>query len=88
MAKRFKDALQIAQGAGNMVAIARSLHEACKECMYEGLGTEQVWADPAVRLIVHQMAHLTNQHEISSSLLAFSALEDQCRQRSMKGETA
>lgn len=55
--KRFALALQIDQGASNMVPLSRVLHESTQECLDENVAPQK---DPAVRLIVHQMAHLTD----------------------------
>jgi hypothetical protein len=60
---RFRDALAIDGGAGNLVAIANSFAKACKEAMDEERSTEAVWRDPAVRLIVNQMVYLTKVGE-------------------------
>lgn len=61
MTKRFANALAIQEGACNPSGIALALHEACKECLAEGV---QQRTDPAVRLITHQLAHLMNIAEI------------------------
>jgi len=53
--KRFKQAIMIDSGASNMIPIARALHEAAQECLIESVPSQN---DPAMRLIVHQMAHL------------------------------
>lgn len=53
---RFKDALEIDQGACNLTPISYALHTATKEVIDVQQGSSD--KDPAVRLIVHQMAHL------------------------------
>lgn len=55
MSKRHRDATLIADGACNPSGIARSLVEACDECRAEGA---DVRTDPAVYLIVSQLAYL------------------------------
>jgi hypothetical protein len=74
---RFKDALEIQQGASNMIAISRTLVRAIEQWRDERpLGT--IEADPAVRLIVHQMAHLCAVDEINTGLFTYSQLTDEC----------
>ena len=55
MAKRHQDALYISAGACNPSGMANSLVSACKECINEGV---QQQTDPAVRLIVSQIAYI------------------------------
>lgn len=78
MAKRFKDALFIQQGACNPSGIAHSLVNACKECLDEGVSQRE---DPAVRLIVHQLAFLCNIGEIDDGINTYSALTRACEER-------
>lgn len=56
---RFKDAQAIQGGACNPIAIANSLVEAIAQCRAENMDTDAINSDPAVQLIVHQLAHLT-----------------------------
>jgi hypothetical protein len=58
MANRFANALAIQLGACNPSGIAHSILDACKECREEGFGTSEICMDPAVRLMVHQLAFL------------------------------
>lgn len=60
MAKRHKDALGIQMGACNPSGIAHSLVAACSEIRAEPdhRGTDQITSDPAVRLMVHQLAFI------------------------------
>jgi len=64
---RFWDADAIQQGACNPSGIARSLVKAIDEARADPgimvIGTDGVRADPAVRLIVHQLAFLMNTIE-------------------------
>jgi hypothetical protein len=55
MAKRHADALMIQTGACNPSGIAHSIIEACREVRQE---RGDVCADPAVRLMVHQLAYI------------------------------
>ncbi|HEV2225028.1 MAG TPA: hypothetical protein VGR84_18700 [Candidatus Acidoferrales bacterium] len=63
MAQRHKDALMISDGACNPSGIAHSLVAACKECIDSGTSQD---SDPAVRLIVYQLAFLTIGEPISA----------------------
>jgi hypothetical protein len=73
---RHDNALLIQQGACNPAGIARSLVEACDECLKEGVSQRE---DAAVRLIVHQLAHLMAVSQIDASLTEYSRLTDECR---------
>lgn len=55
-ARRFSDALGIQQGACNPSGIVHSLANACRECIAAGIPQQ---SDPAVRLMVHQLAYIT-----------------------------
>lgn len=76
MATRFQDALLIQQGACNPSGVTHALLNACKECIEEGTSQR---TDPAVRLIVHQLAHLCNIDQINDSLLEYAYLTDYCK---------
>ena len=78
MTKRFNDALMIQQGACNPSGIARTLVAACKECLDEN-GDQR--NDPAIRLIVHQLAYLCNVAEFDSSLTAYGKATEACESR-------
>lgn len=57
--RRHSDALAIAAGACNPSGIAHSILDACREIRAEpGTGTAQITGDPAVRLMVHQLAFI------------------------------
>ena len=64
MAKRHSAALFIAQGACNPSAIAHSIVEACREMRAEPghQGTAQITSDPAIKLMVHQLAFICGVH--------------------------
>ena len=55
MSKRHSDALAIWEGACNPSGIARSIHEACKECIAENSSQRE---DAAVKLMVAQLAYV------------------------------
>ena len=74
--KRFRDALAIQAGAVNPSGIARSLAAACKECLDNGVDQR---TDPAVRLIVHQLAFICNVRELDESMTAYGVASDICR---------
>ena len=67
-ANRFYDAYMIQQGACNPAGIARALVTACDQAMADHQSTDRVRNDPAVRLIVHQLAFLTNSTEYDQQL--------------------
>lgn len=56
---RFADAIAIQQGACNPIAIVNSLKKGIDEVRGDRLlPTQEILGDPALRLIVHQLAHL------------------------------
>jgi hypothetical protein len=59
MAKRHEDALAISNGACNPSGIALSIVDACREARAEGKTAHE---DAAVRLMVHQLAFISNIH--------------------------
>jgi hypothetical protein len=72
MPQRFKDAALIQEGAVNPIGMARSLVAACKECLDEGVQQD---TDPAVRLIVHQIAFICRVSEFDSPVAYSNALQ-------------
>lgn len=54
--KRHNDALMIQQGASNPSGIAYSIIEACQELREQPGFKGQLSTDPAIRLMVHQLA--------------------------------
>lgn len=59
MAQRHQDALNVTAGACNPIAIANAIVRASREITDQpGKGTDDVGKDPAVRLMVHQLAYL------------------------------
>lgn len=73
--KRFQDAIHIQQGACNIRAIARALANAADEAAHAG---QQPKDDPAVRLIVHQLAFLCGAGEIDDDMTLYGRLVDAC----------
>lgn len=80
--KRASDALAIQEGACNPLGITNSLirHMTAMSRAPESKGTSEILADPACRLIVHQLAFLFNVDEINDGLLTYSALTKKCRE--------
>lgn len=58
MSKRHRDALAIQGGACNPSGIAHSILDACREIRAEPGGGGDITKDPAVRLMVHQLAFI------------------------------
>ena len=72
---RHRDALAIVEtGACNPSGITHTLSQACRQIIAEG-GSQ--CADPAVRLIVHQLAFLVNANHIDPA--EYGRLLDACR---------
>ncbi len=78
MSKRHRDAIQIQQGACNPVAISRALVSAIDEARAENLDTDGICADPAVRLICHQLAFLLKTENINDSITEYDHLLTEC----------
>lgn len=78
MAKRHSDALAIQMGACNPSGIAHSVIEACREMREANAGTAEICRDPAVRLMVHQLAFLCGVREIDDSLMLYADLTKAC----------
>lgn len=75
MAKRHRDALLIQEGACNPCGIAHSLVEACREVIAER-GDQR--NDPAVRLIIHQLAYLVGV-PTDETMTDYAAWTDACK---------
>ena len=58
MTKRHNDAIAISDGACNPHAIARSLVRALDECRSANFDTDATTHDPAIQLIVSQLAYI------------------------------
>jgi len=75
---RFADAVFIQAGACNPSGVARALVRAINACLDEKMDTNTVRADPAVRLICHQLAFLLGVPEIDDAPLVYCHLLDYC----------
>ena len=78
MNKRNKDAIAIQQGACNPSGVARALVRAIDEAREENPDTDAVRADPACRLICHQLAFLMGVGRIDNGADDYSALIRAC----------
>lgn len=84
MAKRHRDAHFAQAGACNSLALAHSLAAAIKEAREEyGTGNAAADADPAVRLIAHQLCFLLNVSQFDSGAdpLAYVRAVEACEAR-------
>jgi hypothetical protein len=79
MVKRYRDALAIQEGACNPSGIAHSIIDACREIYDAKGGTDTIRSDPAVRLMVHQLAFLCGVAEIDDSLMLYGELVKACK---------
>jgi hypothetical protein len=82
MAQRHDDALFIQAGACNPSGVARALVKAIDEARAEGT---EVRADPAVRLICHQLAFLLNIYAIDNEVDEYGKCTDQCARLATRG---
>lgn len=80
---RFSDALLIQQGACNPMGVVYTLQRHMEEFRNssEHQGTQSVCEDPALRLIVHQLAWLMKIHAIDEVPMLYSQLTKECEQR-------
>lgn len=78
MRNRFQNAVEIQQGACNVVAVANALLTAARDAREGGIAPE---SDPAVRLIVHQLAFLCNTARIDEDITVYNELLDYCDER-------
>jgi hypothetical protein len=78
---RFREALAIVDpGACNPSGIALSIVEACSEIReHETSGTEEMCQDPAIRLMVYQLASICGVAEYALEL--YIADETACKER-------
>ena len=85
MSKRNSDALAIAAGACNPSGIAYSIIDACQEIRsgpdYRRRGTIAITSDPAVRLMVYQLAHLFGVAGAQYDLVHYINDEAACKER-------
>ena len=78
---RFRDALAIVDpGACNPSGIALPIAEACREMReHETVGTDEICRDPAIRLMVYQLASICSVAEYA--LERYIADEALCKER-------
>jgi hypothetical protein len=79
--KRNSDALAITEGACNPSGIAHAIISACREIRDQPgySGTDMIRQDPAIRLMVHQLAYLCGVAEIDGDVLTYGKLLDACK---------
>ncbi len=80
---RYDNAIGIQEGACNPSGILHSMIQACEEIRAEPdhTGTDQLRADPALRLMAHQLSYLLRVAEIDSDLDVYGKLAAQCEEK-------
>jgi hypothetical protein len=80
---RFRDALVIINpGASNPSGVALSIADACREIReHEHADTRRICLDPAIRLMVFQLAHLFRVAGAQYDLVHYMADEAACKER-------
>ena len=80
---RFRDALVIINpGACNPSGVALSIAHACREMRdHENVNTKSVCQDPAIRLMVYQLAHLFGVAGDQYDLVHYMTDEAACKDR-------
>lgn len=83
MRNRFDNAVGIQEGACNPSGILYSMLQACEEIRAEPshTGTDQLRADPALRLMAHQLSYLLRVSEIEREPNVYGELLHECRTR-------
>jgi len=83
MRNRFYNALAIQGGACNPSGILHSMLDACQEIRAEPdhTGTDQLCADPALRLMAHQLSFLLRVASVDADLDVYRSLTEQCKAR-------
>jgi hypothetical protein len=85
MTKRHTDALAIAAGACNPSGIASSIIDACQEIRrqpdYKSRGTIAITSDPAVRLMVYQLAFLCGADSRIDAVGVYDTLVKACQRQ-------
>jgi len=85
MTKRHTDALAIAAGACNPSGIAYSVIDACQEIRsepdYKSRGTIAITSDPAVRLMVYQLAFLCGADSRIDAVSVYDDLLKACQRQ-------
>ena len=80
---RFRDALVIINpGACNPSGVALSIADACREMHeHEKVDTKTICLDPAIRLMVYQLAHLFGVAGDQYDLVHYISDEAACKER-------
>src|ERR1700716_599696 len=80
---RFRDALVIINpGASNPSGVALSIADACREMReHKNVDTKSVCEDPAIRLMVYQLAHLFGVAGAQYDLVPYMDAEAACKER-------
>ncbi len=83
MRNRYYNALAIQEGACNPSGILNSMLDACREIRDnpDHSGTDELRADPALRLMAHQLSYLLRVAEIDNDLDMYRDLTEQCKAR-------
>jgi len=81
MHNKESDAISAQDGACNPVALANCFLNHAKPILHE-TGTDAVCNDPALRLIVHQLAFLMHLGEFDLDLSKYGEAMDYCRNHS------
>lgn len=74
MNKRNQNAVACQQGACNPIPIINALKEGLDELRAENADTPTILGDPALRLIVHQLAWLMHTHQLDALGEVYSQL--------------
>ena len=77
---RFDAALTISDGACNPVGIASAIFDYGSKILHSK-GTQAVREDPAIRLMVHQLAYLCGVDELNDDLFAYGKIRDICKEK-------
>ena len=77
---RFKEAIQIQQGACNPIAVSRALTLAIEQVRDERGSIED---DPAVRLIAHQLSFLLGVPKIDREFEVYTRLVHECEAKAL-----
>jgi hypothetical protein len=80
---RFRDALVIINpGASNPSGVALSIADACREIReHENVDTKRMCQDPAIRLMVYQLAYLVGVAGAQYDVVHYVTDEQACRER-------
>jgi hypothetical protein len=76
MRNRFDDAVHISGGACNPVAVAGTIHKHSLEMLRSGSGMDTIRNDPAMRLMVYQLAYLFNVSEFDNSFTSYANVSE------------